>query len=49
MVPVYVPELNSSCGGCMMELPSAQIEKFARDGVLECENCRRIIFKSPIQ
>lgn len=47
--PVYVPEMNNSCGGCMMELPSAQIEKLARDGVLECENCRRIIFKSPIQ
>jgi len=43
--PVFVPEMNNSCGGCMMELPSAQIEKLAKEGFLECENCRRIIFK----
>lgn len=44
--PVFVPEMNNACGGCMMELPSAQIEKLSKDGYLECENCRRIIYKN---
>lgn len=43
--PVFVPDMNNTCGGCMMQLPSAQVEKLAKDGFLECENCRRIIYK----
>lgn len=42
--PIIVPVRDSSCGGCMMELPSAQIEKLKRNGFLECENCHRIIY-----
>lgn len=42
--PIIVPIRDGSCGGCMMGLPSAQIEKLKRDGFLECENCHRIIY-----
>lgn len=44
--PVVVPLLGNACGGCGMELPSAQIEKLKKDGFLECENehCHRIIY-----
>ena len=44
--PVVVPLRENSCGGCGMELPSAQVEKLKKDGFLECENerCHRIIY-----
>lgn len=43
--PVFVPLLgSSSCGGCSMELPTAQINKLGEKGMLECENCHRIIY-----
>lgn len=44
--PVVVPLRGNACGGCGMELPSAQIEKLKKDGFLECENerCHRIIY-----
>ena len=42
--PVVVPMRDNSCGGCMMELPMAQIEKLKKDGFLECESCHRIIY-----
>ena len=42
--PVVVPLRDNSCGGCMMELPSAQIEKLKKDGFFECESCHRIIY-----
>lgn len=43
--PVFVPLLgNTSCGGCSMELPTAQINKLFEKGMLECENCHRIIY-----
>ena len=44
--PVFVPVINNACGGCMMELPMAQTDKLKRDGLLECENCQRIIYKN---
>ncbi len=42
--PIFVPLRGSSCGGCMMELSVAQIEKLKKNGILECENCRRYIY-----
>ncbi|MBR5012792.1 MAG: hypothetical protein IKY15_02520 [Clostridia bacterium] len=44
--PVVVELRGNACGGCGMELPSAQIEKLKKDGFLECENerCHRIIY-----
>lgn len=43
--PVFVPLLGNSCGGCSMELPLSQINKLEETGLLECENCHRIIYK----
>jgi len=42
--PIFVAVNSNSCGGCMMELASGQIEKLKKDGFLECENCHRIIY-----
>lgn len=44
--PVFVQLRDNMCGGCMMELPSAQIDKLKKDGFLECENerCHKIIY-----
>ena len=42
--PVYVPLTDKACGGCRMELASASLEKIKKDGILECEHCRRIIY-----
>ena len=43
--PVLVPLNNKSCGGCHMEVPASSISKLENDGILVCENCRRIIYK----
>ena len=42
--PIFVPVIDKACGGCRMELPSASIDKLKRNGFLECEHCRRIIY-----
>lgn len=42
--PVFVPCLDKTCGGCRMELPSASLSTLKKDGILECEHCRRIIY-----
>ena len=42
--PIFVPCVDKTCGGCRMELPSASISNLKKDGILECEHCRRIIY-----
>jgi len=42
--PVFVPCIDKACGGCRMELPSANLSTLKPKGVLECEHCRRIIY-----
>ena len=42
--PIFVPLMSNSCGGCSMELPSSKLDKIKSTGMLECENCHRIIF-----
>jgi len=44
--PIFVPLLGHACGGCSMELPSSQLNKLDENGMLECENCHRIIYKN---
>lgn len=41
---VFVPCIDKMCGGCSMELPLASISTLKKNGVLECEHCRRIIY-----
>lgn len=39
-------ELNDNrCSICSMDLPRAAIAKLGETGVIECENCHRLIFK----
>ena len=44
--PVFVPCIDKTCGGCRMELPSASISTLKKDGIFECEHCRRIIYST---
>lgn len=46
IIPVFVPCIDKSCGGCHMELPYANLATLKSKGVLECEHCRRIIYAS---
>lgn len=42
--PVFVPLLDHSCGGCMTEMPLASLEKLKKQGFMDCEYCRRVIY-----
>ncbi len=46
LFPVFVGLNEKSCGGCMMELSSAEIEKVKSNGYIECDNCHRIIINN---
>lgn len=44
--PVIYKIQNKHCGACGTELSMLQLDKLDNDGtVIECENCRRLIFK----
>ena len=39
--------VNSKCGGCNMSLPMVMLKKIATtDGIVECENCGRILYNT---
>ena len=42
--PIFVPLLNESCGGCVMNMPRARLDKLKANKILECENCHRMIY-----
>ena len=42
--PVFVGLNDKRCGGCRMELPVATLDKLKAKKMLECEQCRRIIY-----
>jgi len=44
--PVFVPVRDNSCGGCRMEISGTKLKQLKEKGVIECENCGRIIFIS---
>jgi len=41
---VFVPEINGKCGGCRMDISAIKKSKLKADGMIECENCGRIIY-----
>ena len=43
--PIFVPETNSRCGGCRMEIPAGKLADLKNKGLIECENCGRLIYK----
>lgn len=43
--PVLCPLQVDSCSICSMNLPRAAMSKLTEEGVIECENCHRLIYK----
>ncbi len=43
--PVFVALNGKSCGGCSMGLSAAYESKLNANGYVECEQCRRLIYK----
>ena len=41
---VFVEEINGRCGGCRMEISASKKAKLKLEGMIECENCQRIIY-----
>lgn len=44
--PVFVPLTDNKCGGCRMEISASKLGSMKGNefGVIECENCSRIIY-----
>lgn len=42
--PVLVPARENMCGGCSMEISLQQMAQLKETGIIECENCQRIIY-----
>ena len=44
--PVFVPLADNKCGGCRMEISASKLGAMKTNefGVIECENCGRIIY-----
>ena len=44
--PVFVPLAQDTCGGCRMEISASKLGTMKKNdfGVIECENCGRIIY-----
>lgn len=41
---VFVAEIGGKCGGCRMEISAIKKSKLKDDGMIECENCGRVIY-----
>jgi hypothetical protein len=42
--PVLVKNVNGTCGGCRMTISASRMREFIGKGMVECENCGRIIY-----
>lgn len=42
--PIFVKETNGKCGGCRMEISASKRSELKSKGVIECENCGRLIY-----
>ncbi len=45
MSEVFVPEINGKCKGCRMEISAGKMSLLNSNGIIECENCGRYIYK----
>lgn len=43
--PVFVKNINGTCGGCRMAISASKMRDFNSSDYIECENCGRIITK----
>ena len=44
-LPVFVKNINGTCGGCRMAISASKMREFNSSVYIECENCGRIIIK----
>lgn len=44
--PVFVKNINGTCGGCRMAISASKMREFSTSDYIECENCGRIIIKN---
>lgn len=42
--PIFVVEANGRCAGCRMEISASKLSSLKANGVIECENCGRLIY-----
>lgn len=45
ILDIFVPEINGRCKGCRMEISAGKMSTLANNGIIECENCGRFIYK----
>ena len=43
-IAVFVKEAGGRCSGCRMEIPAGKLSDLRTKGMVECENCGRIIY-----
>lgn len=43
-IVVFVPESAGRCGGCRMEISGVKLSDLKAKGMIECENCGRVIY-----
>lgn len=43
--PIMVPLTNNCCAICSTPLANARLDLLNKDGIVECENCHRIIYQ----
>ncbi len=45
MFPIFVAETSGKCGGCSLDISASRLSDLKNKGVIECENCGRLIYK----
>ncbi len=45
MFPILVSLNDKNCGYCRMEVSMAEVSKLAKGEIIECDNCRHLIYK----
>ena len=45
ILDIFVPEINGRCKGCRMEISAGKMSALLSEGIIECENCGRFIYK----
>lgn len=43
--PIFVPCVDGKCGGCRMEISASKKSELNAKGMIDCENCGRLIYK----
>ena len=46
LFPIFVPLNGKVCGACNMELATSEISKINNGEIIECEFCRKLLYKA---